>query len=115
MLTQPACKSGFVHLAGSHREHRQCAVSVVGGQPKAIQVEKEFNSHEGGALVAVYEGVVARDAEAVGGGQVGRVRLRVGREVVLNYMELIQCMDLYKCYQYMLMLMSNQYQIHIPI
>jgi hypothetical protein len=48
----------------------------------AVAHQKEFNRHKGRALVAINEGMVARQAKTVGRSKLGKVRLTVVRQVL---------------------------------
>jgi hypothetical protein len=77
VCADPPCEGAFVEVAGSQREHRQDAVSIIDLEVEAIQVKEQLDRNERGAFVAIDERVIARDPEAIGGGEVGIVWLAV--------------------------------------
>lgn len=81
MLADPRGERWLVDVTGRHGEHRQYACRVFRGQPVSIEFQEQFNCHEGGALVAVDERVIARDSEAIGCGEVGPVGLPVRLDI----------------------------------
>ena len=82
VAAQPVGQGVFGEVAGGHRQHGQHAVGVAGVQGAAVELQEQLDGDKGGALVAVDEGVVARNAPAVGGGQRGDVGLAVGGQVL---------------------------------
>jgi hypothetical protein len=73
VVTQPVGEFLFRHAAGGEIEHGDHALRVGRCKVGPVEDQKGFHTDEGGALVAVNEGVVARDAVAERRGQAAQI------------------------------------------
>src|SRR3954452_9092421 len=58
-LANPLCKRRFIHLTGGKAKHHENTVLVGRIQLSSVEVEKELQSDESRALVAVDEWMIA--------------------------------------------------------
>lgn len=69
MVTEPGGEGRLIKVASGQCEHGGHNLGFGCIDAEAVKAEKEIHGLEGDALVAVDEGVVLREAEAIGGGK----------------------------------------------
>ena len=74
VLTYPEGEPGLVQFACGQGHHGQHTGLVTRRQFPAIEMEKQLGRHKGCAFIAIRKGMVARDAKAIAGCQLGRIR-----------------------------------------
>src|SRR5580698_6564639 len=82
MLPDPVRQLVLVHCTGGDGEYHEHALPIVRRQFISVQKQKGFQRDQRDALVAIDEGVVLCKPEAVRRGELGRIGLSIGREVL---------------------------------
>ena len=82
MRPNPCREFVFAHIARGDSEYGEHTGGIVGDQLKAVECEEQFGGDEGRALVAIDEGMVARQSPAVGGSQRSGIGLSIGGEIL---------------------------------
>ena len=80
----PLGQLGFGQFAFCQAQHNGDRFYGVGGEFASIQPEKKAESEKAGAFVAISEGMVADDAEAVSSGQTRQIGCGLVRMQVLG-------------------------------
>lgn len=75
-----ALERPFIHLARSDRQHDNQTIGIFGHKLTAVQRERQLGEDVSGPLVAVDEGMVTGDAEAIGRRQLGCIGLVMNGE-----------------------------------
>jgi len=82
MLADPRGERRLVHVPGGDGEHGQCRIGLRGDEPISVESKEQADAEEGSALVAVDKRVILREADAIRGGQIGKIRRSVRGEVL---------------------------------
>ena len=91
MLTNPLRERSLLGVSGSHTEHGQNAVRIIGSQFVAIQRQKEFDGNKRSTFVAIRKGMVARNAKPISSRQVRNIGRPVVRELLRSGNGRFQC------------------------
>src|SRR5579859_7776185 len=78
----PGGEGGLVDAALGKAEHRFVCTRIVRGNLGTVQLDEGFRDHPGCPLVAVDDGMVARNAASVGRREIGEVGRSVGEQVL---------------------------------
>ena len=77
MVTEKSGRASFINLAGSNAHRETVKQSVVCGQCIAIDEQKRNSGNDSGALVAIYESMVAAYSENIGCCDFRMIRLAI--------------------------------------
>ncbi len=77
MIAEPSSQRRLIEITTCQSEHGGDDFFLGNVDAEAVQAQEEIHGLKGHALVSIAEGMVARDAEAVGRGQSRKVGVRV--------------------------------------